>query len=67
MECMFLPGIIPLGPMVFYQEHVILFEVSYTCLTRHSVGNISCNFNCRSPPLVGGPSSYHMEYRCEED
>ena len=44
-ECKFLPGIIPMGPVVPYQQHVILFGVDYVCLTRHLVGNIPHNFN----------------------
>lgn len=46
IECVFPPGIIPLGPVVPYQLYVILCRVDYMCLTRHSVGNVSHSFNC---------------------
>lgn len=45
-----------MGPMFSYQQRVILFGVDYMCLTRHSAGNISHNFNCRSLFLVEGVS-----------
>lgn len=53
-ECGFLSGIIAVGPMVPYQQRVLLFVVGYACLTRHSVGATSHSFNCRSVLLVGG-------------
>lgn len=53
-ECVFLSGIIPVGPMVPYQQRVILFVVGCACLTRHSVVATSHSFNCQSVLLVGG-------------
>lgn len=43
-----------MGPIVPYQQCVILFGVDYVCLTRHSVGNLAPSFNCQSPLLVEG-------------
>lgn len=53
-ECVFLSGIIPVGPMVPYQQRVVLFVVGYTCLTRHPVRDTSHSFNYRSALLGGG-------------
>lgn len=43
-----------MGPKVPYQQCVILFGVDHMCLTSHSVGNLSHNFNRQSPFVVEG-------------
>ena len=56
-ECVFFPGIIPLGPVVPYQQCIVLFGVDHVCLTRHSVGTPSHHLSCRLLLLVEGVPS----------
>lgn len=56
-ECVFLPGTIPLGPVVPYQQCISLFGVDHMCLTRHSVGTLSHHLSCWPLLLVEGVPS----------
>lgn len=57
LQNVFFPGIIPLGPVVPYQQCIVLFGVDHMCLTRHSIGTLSHHLSCRLLLLVEGVPS----------